>query len=358
MEWAKLHSQARFNLATSGVLNVPLAEFPRIEQSEITGEGGYGYDPLQQRIANHCNVAKECVVAATGTSMANQLAMAAVIDAGDEVLIEQPAYGPLVDVANYLGARVKRIERRFQAQFAIEPEQLEEAITAATRLIVLTNLHNPSGALVPAETLRAIGEIAHRANVRVLMDEAYLEMAFDLNAPFSFPIGEAFGEDNNPFIVTNSLTKTYGLSGLRCGWILASPDLARHIWRLNDLFGVNAAHSAEQLSVAAFDHLAQFRERARRLIATNRAVLDDFLDSRNDLECFRPVAGTIVFPRLANGDAEAFIKLLREKYETSVVPGKFFEMPGHFRIGIGGETENVRAGLDRLNAALDQFSGR
>ena len=358
MEWAKLHSQARFNLATSGVLNVPSCEFPfDAKELEITGSDAYGYEPLQQRIANHCNVPKECVVAATGTSMANQLAMAAVIEPGDEVLIEQPAYGPLVDVANYLGARVKRIERRFEAQFAIEPDQLQKAITSATRLIVLTNLHNPSGALIPAQTVRAIGEIAHHANAHVLMDEAYLEMAFEPDAPFSFPIGQAFGADNNPFIVTNSLTKTYGLSGLRCGWILASADLARRIWRLNDLFGVNAAFSAEQMSVLAFDNLKQFRERARHLLETNRALLNNFLDSRKDLECVRPIAGTIIFPRVANGDAEAFIKVLREKYETSVVPGRFFDMAQHFRIGIGGQTTAAAAGLERLGAALDEFAG-
>lgn len=355
LEWAKLVSPARFNLATSGVLNVPSSEFPKLKELEVTGLGGYGYEPLQERIARHAGVPVECVVAATGTSMANQLAMAAVIDPDDEVLIEQPAYGPLVDVANYLGVRLKRIPREFETGFAIDPDEIEKAITPATRLVVLTNLHNPSGALIPAETLRKIGAIAQRGRIHVLVDEAYLEMAFEPDAPFSFSIGQSLGADN-PFIVTNSLTKTYGLSGLRCGWILASPELAQRIWRLNDLFGVNAAHPAEQMSVVAFDHLNQFRERAQKLLATNRALLDDFLDSRTDLECFRPIAGSIVFPRLTHGDSEKFVEMLREKYETSVVPGKFFEMPQHFRIGIAGETDHVRVGLERLGVALDEFA--
>ena len=278
--------------------------------------------------------------------MANHLAMAAVLEPGDEVLIEQPAYGPLVDVANYLGAHVKRIPRKFETGFAVELDRIDNAITPATRLIVLTNLHNPSGALIPTETLRAIGEMAHRAGARVLVDEAYIEMLFDDRPPFAFPIDQTLGK-NNPFIVTNSLTKTYGLSGLRCGWILASPDLARRIWRLNDFFGVNAPHPTEQMSVVAFDHLGQFRERAQKLLTANRALLNAFLDSRDDLECFRSVAGSIVFPRLTTGDSEVFLKLLRDKYETSVVPGKFFDMPQHFRIGVGGETAGVRAGLER-----------
>src|ERR1051325_3485711 len=97
MEWAKLHSQARFNLATSGVQNVPASEFPKIDTLEISGPGGYGYEPLQERIARHTGAPIDCVVAAAGTSMANQLAMAAVLNPADDVLIEQPAYGPLLD---------------------------------------------------------------------------------------------------------------------------------------------------------------------------------------------------------------------------------------------------------------------
>jgi len=259
MEWAKLHSKARFNLATSGVLNVPASEFPIcVDDFEITGADGYGYEPLQQRIALHYGIAPECVVAANGTSMANHLAMAALIEPGDEVLIEQPAYAPLVDVADYLGARVKRVARRFADGFAVDPDEIDQAITPATRLIVLSNLHNPSGALTPEETLRALAEIAARSGAHVLMDEVYLEMVFDGQPPFAFLIGQSL-PTGNPFIVTNSLTKTYGLSGLRCGWILASPDPAKRIWRFNDLFGVNAPHSVEQLSVAAFDHLQKFR---------------------------------------------------------------------------------------------------
>jgi aspartate/methionine/tyrosine aminotransferase len=359
-EWAKTRVRARFNLATSGLTSVPITEFSlHLEQLEITGPGGYGYGPLQRRIARHAGIPEECVVAATGTSMANYLAMAAALDPNDEVLIEQPTYGPLLDVADYLGARIKRIQRKAETEFAVDLAQIERAITDQTRLIVLSNLHNPSGALIPAETLRAIGEMAQRAGAHVLVDEVYLEMIFENTPGSCFSLGQALAPAHgNPFIVTNSLTKVYGLSGLRCGWIVAAPDLAWRMWLLNDLFGVNAAHPAEQMSALAFDHLEQFRERARTLLAANRALLDAFLDSRRDLECFRPPAGTVVFPRLIHGDTGTLLKLVREKYETTVVPGTFFEMPQHFRIGIGGDTAEVGAGLDRLSAALDEFAGR
>ncbi len=347
MEWAKLRSHARFNLATSGIRSVTALEFSAPnEQLEINSPGAYGYAPLQERIARHEGVAPECIVAAAGTSMANHLAMAAVLEPGDEVLIEQPTYGLLLDAANYLGARVRRFQRKPETGFAVDPDEIGRLVTAQTKLIVLTNLHNPTGALIDAETLRTIGDVAARSGAHVLLDEVYLEMVWDRKRTGL----------RNEFIITNSLTKAYGLSGLRCGWVVASPQLAQRMWRLNDLFGVNAAFPADQLSVVAFERLEKFRARAHSLLQVNRPLLDAFLDSRRDLECFRPPGGTVFFPRPRKGETEALVRLLREKFETSVVPGRFFEMPEHFRIGIGGETAELQAGLERLGKALDELS--
>ena len=350
IEWAKTRSQAKFNLATSGIANYSLADLPvRLEDIEISGPSWYGYEPLQQALAAKVGVATENVVAAIGTSMANHLAMAAVLNPGDDVLIEQPTYDPIIAIAHYLGANVNRFERRFENDFRVEPSALERAITPRTRLIVLTNLHNPSSALIDIDTLREIGEIARRVGARVLVDEVYLEALFDRPRPFAFHLGEEF-------ITTSSLTKAYGLSGLRCGWIVAERELAKQIWRLNDLFGNIPAHSAERLSVIALANLDRVAARAKRLLEVNRPLLDRFLDSRDDIEAFRPAFGTVVAPRLKRGRIERLCELLREKYETSVVPGHFFEMPEHFRIGIGCETEMLAEGLERLGAAMDEMA--
>ena len=253
-----------------------------------------------------------------------------------------------------------QVSRRPEDGFAIEPAEIERALTPRTRLVVLCNPHNPSGALLPAETLRALGEIALRRGVRVLVDEVYLEMFARANGepPFAFPIGQtlAASAEDNPFLITSSLTKAYGLSGLRCGWTLAAPALARRLWRLNDLFAATGAHPAELLAVRALEQIEKFRARAAALLAANRALLDTFLDARrDDLACFRPPAGTVIFPGLRGcDDSAAFVRSLREKYETSVVPGHFFELPAHFRLGLGGDTATLRAGLERVSAALDE----
>ena len=123
---------------------------------------------------------------------------------------------------------------------------------------------------------------------------------------------------------------------------------------MNDLFGNIPAHPAERLSVVALAKLDQIASRAQSLLEKNRVALNQFLDSRSDIETVRPNVGTTVAPRLKRGNVDELCTLLREKYETSIVPGRFFEMPEHFRIGIGCDGEMLEEGLKRLAAALDE----
>jgi aspartate/methionine/tyrosine aminotransferase len=349
MRWAKLRSHARFNLAASGVANYPLRELPvRLEELELTGPSFYGYEPLQRALAAKCGVPAECVVAAAGTSMANHLAMAALLEPGDEVLVEHPVYEPIVAVARYLRAGVKPFARRAGDGFRLDPDEVERLAGPRTRMIVLTNLHNPSNVLAGDETLRRVGEVARKVGARVLVDEVYLDALFDRAPRSAFHLG-------GHFVVTSSLTKVYGLSGIRCGWILAEPALAERIWRLTDLFYSVPAHPAELLGVVALEHLDRIAARARGILEPNRRLLNAFLRSRDDLEWLEHDFGTVAFPRLRSGDAGRFCGLLRERYETSVVPGGFFGMPDHFRIGVGGDGAALEAGLERIGAALDEL---
>lgn len=347
MRWAKLQAGARFNLANSGVASFPLRDLPaRLEEIELTGPSRYGYEPLQMALAAKCGVPAGCVCAALGTSLANHLALALLAAPGEDVLIEQPTYELLVATARYLGARVRRFPRPFGKSFQIDVDALERAVTDRTRVIVLTHPHNPSGALSSEDALRTVGQIARRVGARVLVDEVYLDAISDPPPPSAFHLGDEF-------VVTSSLTKVYGLSGLRCGWILAQPGLVERLWRLNDLFGVIPAHPAERLSVIALQHLDLIAARARRLLTRNLELLRAFAAARPDLEFNPPPGGMMAFPRLRRGSVEGLCRRLRDQFETTVVPGRFFDSPEHFRIGVGGETAMVAEGLRRLGQALD-----
>src|SRR5262245_49564661 len=212
MQWAKKRPRVKYDLALSGILNLPFPELEaKIDDIDLNGANSYGYAPLVEALAEHCRVPRENVVTISGgTSMANHLAMAAAIEHGDEVLIEQPTYEPLLALAQYFGADIKRFSRSFENDFRTDVADIEKQISSRTRLIVLTNLHNPSSTLIGEDTLRQIGDLAREAGARVLVDEVYLEAMFE-GAPRScVHLG-------SQFISTSSLTKGYGLSGLRCG---------------------------------------------------------------------------------------------------------------------------------------------
>jgi len=346
MHWSKTESRARFNLATSGVAPFPLRELPvDLTKFEINGENSYGYAPLQGAIAEQYGVDPGCVVEAAGTSMANHLAMAAIIEPGNEVLIEHPAYGPILDVAHYLEANVKRFRRAEENGWAVDSGEVRRCMTPNTRLVVITNLHNPTSVLTPDSVLREIGDIACSVGALVLVDEVYLEAVYEGTPRTSFHLGPEF-------LVTSSLTKVYGVSGLRCGWVLAHPDLAWKMKRINDLYSATAVYPGEQLSVLAFQHLDLLCERARRIVETDRALLGDFLAREQDLSAVRTKWGTTSFVHLRNGNVDAFLELLRSEFDTSAVPGRFFEMPDHFRIGMGVNTEMFAEGLNRIGRAL------
>jgi aspartate/methionine/tyrosine aminotransferase len=348
MEYAKLYSSAKYNLATSGIKPMSRAELGASSDGlEINAESPYGNPELQGRIAAHCGVSAECIVPALGTSMANHLALAACFEPGEDVLVEHPTYEPLLSTARFLGANIIRFERPAGSGFRIDVGEIERVLTPRTRLIVLCNLHNPTSVPIDNATLQQVGDVARSVGARVLVDEVYLE-AIDPVPPTAFLLGEHF-------VVTNSLTKGYGLSGLRCGWIIADPELVRRVWRIYDVFAGHNPYLAEALSVFAFDHLDRIRRRAQDLLNTNRAVMNAFLRSRDDLECKIPEHGTTAAPRLKHGTVEQLDTLLREKYETAIVPGRFFEMPQHFRVGIGADPEMTRIGFERLAAALDEL---
>jgi aspartate/methionine/tyrosine aminotransferase len=348
MQWAKTQSRARFNLATSGVGAFPLSELGvAIEQLEINGDSTYGYAPLQLAIARKHGVDPDCVVAAAGTSMANHLAIAALIDPGDEVLIEHPTYELLVSTACYLGANIKRFAREEASGYALDAAEIRRLIGPKSKLIVITNLHNPSSVLAPEAALREVGDVARSVGARVLVDEVYLDAVFDNPPRSAFHLGPEF-------VVTSSLTKVYGLSGLRCGWILAQPDLARAMWRLNDSFASIPAHPAELLSVIAFQNLDKIRARARAVVEADRPLLANFY-AQHECQAFFTVSteyGTTSFPRLKKGHVDEFLQRLRQEHDTSAVPGHFFGMPDHFRIGMGVSTEMFAEGLRRIALAV------
>ncbi|MFN0108187.1 MAG: aminotransferase class I/II-fold pyridoxal phosphate-dependent enzyme [Blastocatellia bacterium] len=350
MTWAKRQASAKYNLANSGILGCDLNDLTiALEDVAVNGANHEGFAPLKELIAAKYAVTPDNVVTAQGTSMANFLAMATLIERGDEVLIEQPTYEPMLAALVYLGAEVKRFSRSFENGYQIDLNELQRLVTPRTRLIVITSPHNPSGVAINNNTMKQVGELAKSVGARVLVDEVYRDILFEDAESCVAALGDQF-------ITTSSLTKSYGLSGLRCGWILCSPDLAERMRRMNDLFGAVGSVPSDTLSVAAFRQLEKLEARTRAMIEPNIKLVHSFLREHADwLECVVPPRSMIVFPRLKHhADSESLHDQLRE-LDTSIVPGKFFESPRHFRLGFAVKPEDVEIGLQNLSKVLRQL---
>jgi hypothetical protein len=348
MRFAKLDTAARFGLASSGVADCTIAELgASLDDLALHGPNAYGYAPLVERIAGRFGIEPAYVVTAGGASFANHLALAAIVSPGDEVLVEDPTYELLTSTLGYLQAELRRFPRRAEEAWRLDPEAMAAHMTPRTRLVVLTNLHNPTGALASEAELGTVARAAERVGALVLIDEVYLELMFR-----SGEARTAFRPEGN-IVVTSSLTKAYGLSGLRCGWVLAPADLAQRMRRLNDLYASLPPHLAERLSVVAFERLPALRARANALVDANRAAYREILGRHPALDQTVLDQGTTVFPRLRESDGDGFFSRLMTRYETSVVPGRFFGRNDHVRIGLGGDASMTREGLERIRAALE-----
>ena len=178
MEWAKTRPSARFDLAGSNVLACDLDDIRGARDAlSLSGRNDNGYAPLMEAIAAHYKVDPACVTTATGAAGANFQTCAALLEPGDEVLMERPGYDPLLGAARLVNARTQRFERTFEDRYALDPDRVRAGITSRTRLVIITSPHNPSSATVDLGALREVGRLAEGVGAYVLVDEVYLDAA-------------------------------------------------------------------------------------------------------------------------------------------------------------------------------------
>jgi hypothetical protein len=348
MHWAKVHPKQKLELTKSDLLHCDIADLPGAREAlALSGPNDEGYRPLIDAIAQHYGVEADRVCTAAGASGANFLAIAALVRPGDGLLVETPGYDPQAGAGELMGADVRCFERIFDDGWRLDSERVARGLTEKTRLVVITDPHNPTGVLATDEELLAVVEAAEKVGAHVLVDEAYREAVFD--RPWR-PASSL----SDRIISISSLTKPFGLSGLRCGWVVAAPRVCAAIRRVRDVVDAVGAFPAERLSVVAFDHLHALRERARSILEPNLEMLTEFVEAHDVLQWVAPTGGAVAFPRIRGvEDTEIFARTLAEQYDTGVVPGAFFKCPAHFRVAIGGSGEMLAGALGALGRALN-----
>ncbi|MEZ5289563.1 MAG: pyridoxal phosphate-dependent aminotransferase [Vicinamibacterales bacterium] len=348
--WAKRRAPAAIDLAGSNLVPCEWTDVPGAREAvALTARNDDGYAPLVDRIAAHYGRSADAVATAGGCSGANFLAVAALVGAGDHVLVERPIYDPLVGICRLLGAEIGRFQRTFDEGFRVVPERVREALTPRTRLVVITAPHNPSGVDVDEDTLAAVAREADRVGAVVLVDEVYLDLA---NAVAGRPRLAAASLDG-PFVSTSSLTKSYGLAGLRAGWAVASPAVAERIRRTRDVVDNAGSAPADALAAHAWTLQPALLARGKAVLDENLAACRRLLAACPALEVAAPPRASVIFPRLAGqADAGRFVARLLADHGVAVGPGAFFDGPAHFRVSLASTPARVAEGLDRLAAAL------
>jgi aspartate/methionine/tyrosine aminotransferase len=354
MQWAKEHaSAARFHLGSSGLSppTAPPALAP-FERGDLLQRGPHMPPEARRRVAERLGVAEGELLLTLGTSHAMYLLCAALLEPGDLCLVERPAYEMLATLPVLFGATVERFDRDPAARWR-PPAGLPERIRAARpKLVILTNPHNPTGALLHRDELAPIAAAAAEVDAVLAVDEVYLEYLAEPMAHTAFGLPSPSGA---PCVATcSSLTKAYGFGAARFGWLLAPPALIDAAIRYNDYVAVLYPNPSAEVGLAALDRIAELQARAARVRAERFPVVEGWIAGRSDVSWVPPEAGVVGLVRLERvTDTPAFCARLLAERDTLLVPGDFFEAPGHVRLGFGIDQEILAEGLARVGAALD-----
>ncbi len=344
---------ARISLAASGLAPPPLALLgdppPPLDVGD-TGASGTLF--LRERVARRTGVEPEDVLITPGASGAIHLVASALGDVGGHAVVERPAYPPLHLAPRLFGCDVRFFDRRLEEGFRLDPGRVGTATSACggPASVWVTNLHNPTGALAAPGDLAEAAAIAARSGSRLVCCELY---------------GDFLGPDRPRPVATlvpgavsiGSLTKAYGLGGLRVGWVLCRDRaflerLERHF----DLIDANCAMPSLRLAAAALDHVEAFEARALRASVEGLAPFSRWARAeieKGRIELAPPAGGIVAFPRLVGvSDTLALARRVRERHGVQVTPGEFFGAPGFLRLGFGIDPSAVEEALSALSEEL------
>jgi aspartate/methionine/tyrosine aminotransferase len=308
-----------------------------------------GHPALRKEIAGiYESIQPEEVLVHTGAEEAIFLFMLAVFNAGDHVIVHTPRYQSLGEIAIAMGCDVSPWQAREENHWALDVDELKTLLRPATRAIVINTPHNPTGYLMTRSDFEAVNKFARENNLLLFCDEVYRESEYD--PARRLPAACDMGEHSVSLGVTS---KTYGLAGLRIGWIATKN---RHIYEkmasLKDYTTICNSAPSEFLAEVALRNRQKLIARNLGIIRDNLEVVDElFIRHPSLFSWIRPSAGSMGFPKLLEGDIEAFCDDLVKKAGVLLLPGTMYDDPGnHFRIGLG--RKNLPQAVERLEKNL------
>ncbi len=346
------------DIGSSGVENFSLADLRQrtgLTQEELDDvifhdSESLGAFALRQTIARRWgNGDAERVMVTHGSSEALFLIMNTLLRSGDEVIVLDPCYQSLRSTAEAIGCRLKPWRLRFAQQFRPDIEELKTLLSTNTRMVIVNFPHNPIGISLTREEQQAfIGAVAD-VGAYLVWDAAFAELTYD-NPPLP---NSSLCYDRA--ISIGTLSKGYGLPGLRIGWCLADPEILAQCVYLRDYITLHLSPLVELIAQRAIENADNLLGVRLGQARTNLAILAEWIELHPDTTAWvRPQGGVTAFVHLPTiSDVDAFCRQLADTYKVLLVPGSCFNYPQHVRLGFGGPTATFKEGLSRLSQALD-----
>lgn len=354
--------QVRYNLSESGVHPLTVGELLDLAGREgglETVRLGYmqsnGSQELRSRIAELYEGASETsVLVTTGGAEANFVSFWQLLEPDAPAAVTLPNYMQVPDLLENFGAEALPVRLLEENQWQPDLNQLEDALRSGARFVLVTNPNNPTGAVLTERSMEGIVELAERHDAWILADEVYR------GAEVTGTTTPSFWPRTHRVLVTGSLSKAYGLPGLRLGWIVGPPEAISQLWGRTDFTTIAPATLSDRLARLVLDPPVRRRilERTREIVRTNLGVLTDWADGRDGLFSYRPPdAGAICYLRYrAPVNSSAFAEKLRSEKDVLVVPGDHFGMDRYLRIGFGPPRDRLLEALDRVADAFREVT--
>jgi aspartate/methionine/tyrosine aminotransferase len=351
------YDKIRYNLTESSFQDAYLNELDLDIKDVLLCYGDHkGHAGLRQWLAQDAGLHPDQVLTTVGAASALFMVATALLKAGDQLVVVRPNYATNIETPKAIGAEIRYIDLRFEDGWRIDLDAVRAAVTPATRLLSVTHPHNPTGTCLSLADLLGLVEIAEANGCWLLVDETYRDLQWGAKLPHATRFSERV-------ISVSSMSKAYGLPGIRIGWLLCRhAGLMTTLLAAKEQIFITGSVLDEEVAFRYLQARDRFLPRIQAHVQTNFAYLKDWMNKQSDFEWVEPSGGVVAFPRLRQPDAvdiDRFYAFLNAETGTYVGPGHWFEQPRHYmRIGYGWPTlEALKGGLAGIKAAFEAARG-
>jgi len=356
---SKWENVVDYNLSESGVHPMSIRELvddPEFHQQLLDIELNYpqsnGTPELRARIAAlYPGASEDNVLVTTGCAEANFIALWTLLEPGDEMVLMLPNYMQIWGLAKSWGIQVRPFHLREESGWAPDLDELKRAVTTRTKLIAICNPNNPTGYILTEAEMDAIVAAAEQVGAWLLADEVYsgAERLTDTQTP-------SFWGRYDKVLTHNSLSKAYGLPGLRIGWIVAPARIVDELWARHDYTVIGPTMLSDRLAQIALspEKRPAILQRTRNYIRRGFPILDAWIEDHGDaFSMIPPQAAAIAYVRYnLRINSTALVERLIHEKSVLIVPGDHFGMDGYLRISFGLPPDYLTAGLDRIHELI------